>query len=373
MSRQLDPIGTRSGNPSSGLVRAAASSLEKRRLGAAAFDAIVTLASKMSHTHPGSNPNLYGVRVTRGVRYGDPSVPEHTLDIYMPDAPPPGPMPVVLYVHGGGFRLLSKETHWMMAVAFARRGYLVLNIDYRLAPENPFPAALQDVNRAWLWLLDHAERLGGDLGRIVVAGESAGANLVASLAIETSYRRSEPWAREVFDRGVQPSAVMASCGIFQVSGVERLLEQVPVPRIVEDWLLEMRDGYLGGPFRETSSDIALADPLTILERGERPDRPLPPFFLPVGGADVLVDDTLRLARALDALGVPQAHEIYDGEPHAFHMLTWRAASKRLWKDTFHFLAKHLPRTGQGAASVSPLAPLRKRSWIEQRIISAMAA
>lgn len=373
MSRQLDRLDTPSRKTSSGLVRAAVSSPEKRRLGAAAFDAIVTLASKMSHKHPGSDPALYGVRVMRDVRYGDPSVPEHTLDIYMPDAPPPGPMPVVLYVHGGGFRLLSKETHWMMAVAFARRGYLVLNIDYRLAPEHPFPAALQDVNRAWLWLLDHAERLGGDLGRIVVAGESAGANLVTSLAIETSYLRPEPWAREVFDRGVQPSAVMAACGIYQVSGVERLMDQVPVPRLVGDWLLEMRDGYLGGTYHETTSDIELADPLTILERGQRPVRPLPPFFLPVGGADVLVDDTLRLARALDALGVPQAHEIYDGEPHAFHMLTWRAASKRLWKDTFHFLATHLPQTRRGAASVAPLAPRRKRSWLEQRIISAMAA
>jgi len=339
----------------------------------ATVDAVVGLASKLSYKHPGSNPALYGVRVVRDVRYGDARVPEHTLDIYLPDAPVRGPMPIVLYVHGGAFRLLSKESHWMMAVAFARRGYLVLNINYRLAPAHPFPAALHDVNRAWLWLLDNAARLGGDPDRIIVAGESAGANLVTSLAIESSYRRSEPYAFEVFERGVQPRAVVAACGIYELNDVERLTARTPMPRIVADWLLEMRDGYLGADYMGRPDSVALASPVSILERGEQPDRPLPPFFMPVGGADPLVDDSRRMARALTALNVPNEVAIYARQPHAFHMLTWRSASKRLWSDTFQFLSKHLATSRGGPASVSPLRTRRRQSWLERRIISAMAA
>lgn len=337
------------------------------------FDAIVNLASKMSYMHPGSNPSLYGVHVERNIPYTGTGMREHTLDIYRPENPPAGPMPIVLYVHGGGFRLLSKESHWMMAVAFARRGYLVLNMNYRLAPKHPFPAALEDVNSAWLWLLDNAKRLGGDLDRIVVAGESAGANLVASLAIETSYRRPEPFARAVFDRGVQPKAVMAACGIFQVSDIERLLPRTRSLPLVADWLVDMRNAYLGRFYDETKPEIELADPVSILERGVRPDRPLPAFFLPVGGGDVLVEDTLRMDSALKRLGASAEASVYGDEPHAFHMLTWKRESKRLWNDTFRFLSPHLTVSGGRSGAVMPLRPRRRRSWLEERIITAMAA
>jgi len=344
----------------------------RQRVSASVFDGVVGMISKLSYKHPGANPSLYGVRVQRDLRYGRPDVPEHVLDVYMPAVKPGQRMPIVLYVHGGGFRLLSKASHWMMAVAFARRGYLVFNIDYRLAPRHAFPAALEDVNRAWLWILDNAHRFGGDTSRIVVAGESAGANLVSSLAIETSYKRSEPFAQELFDRGVQPQAVMAACGIFQVSDVERLYRDNPLPGIITDWLVDMRDTYLGGSFTRTPPRLRLADPLLVLEEGIQPDRPLPPFFLPVGGSDILVDDTMRMARSLRRLGAVAEHRVYPGELHAFHMMPWRAATRRLWADTFTFLRDHLPSRSGSRPAVEPL-PVSGGSWLRDRIVSAMAA
>ncbi len=344
----------------------------RRRVSASVFDGVVAMISKLSYKHPGANPALYGVRVQRDLRYGLPGVPEHVLDVYMPAGNPGNPMPIVLYVHGGGFRLLSKASHWMMAVAFARRGYLVFNIDYRLAPRHAFPAALEDVNQAWLWILDNAHRFGGDTSRIVVAGESAGANLVSSLAIETSYDRSEPFAREVFARGIQPHAVMAACGIFQVSNVERLYQDRLLPGILTDWLVDMRDSYLGGSFDRTPPRLRLADPLLVLEEGLQPDRPLPPFFLPVGGLDILVDDTMRMTRALHQLDAKAEHRVYPGELHAFHMMPWRAATRRLWADTFTFLRNHLPSRSGARPAVDPL-PVSGGSWVRDRIVSAMAA
>src|SRR5262249_8451053 len=146
----------------------------------------------------------------------------HRLDVYRPlRERRSAPWPVVLYVHGGGFRILSKDTHWMMGLAFARNGYLVFNINYRLAPRHPFPAALSDAADAYAGVARNAASFGGDLSRLVVAGESAGANLAAALAVAACYRRSEPWSRTVWDTGLVPRAALPACGILQVSDTER--------------------------------------------------------------------------------------------------------------------------------------------------------
>jgi hypothetical protein len=81
---------------------------------------------------------------------------------------------------------------------------------------------------------------------------------------------------------------------------------------------------------------------------------------------------MRMARALRRLGVVAETRLYPGELHAFHMLTWRAATRRLWGDTFRFLREHLPSRTGACPAVEPL-PVRGGSWLRDRIISAMAA
>ena len=103
------------------------------------------------------------------------------LDIVQPEHP--GPHPVLIYLHGGAFAVASKRTHRALAVAYASQGYLVCNVDYRLAPEFPFPAALEDGCAAWLWAARHGADFGGDQQRIALAGESAGANLALGIAL----------------------------------------------------------------------------------------------------------------------------------------------------------------------------------------------
>ena len=101
--------------------------------------------SRAGLLHPSARPERHGVEVLRDIAYLDTGRPEHRLDVYRPRrASTTENVPVVLYVHGGGFRILSKDTHWVMGLAFARRGYLVFNIGYRLAPAHPYPAALSD-------------------------------------------------------------------------------------------------------------------------------------------------------------------------------------------------------------------------------------
>jgi acetyl esterase len=109
--------------------------------------------------------------------------------------------------------------------------------------------------------------------------------------------------------------------------------------------------------------------LRLLERGDHPDRALPPFFLSVGADDVLVADSIRLANALRRLGVDHEARTYAGQGHAFQMLTWRSEAKDSWRDTFAFLAARgaLPQT---AASDRPG---RITDRVRERIISVMAA
>jgi acetyl esterase len=176
----------------------------------------------------------------------------------------------------------------------------------------------------------------------VLAGESAGANLATSLAIALAYERPEPWAKKAFDTGIVPKAVVPACGVFQVSDLQRLKRRKPrMSPFIADRLHEVETSYLGIDPRSDSLD--LADPLVFFERGEKPARPIPPFFLPVGTKDPLLPDTRRLGEALTKMGVEAETEYYPGELHAFHAFVMRKNAQKCWRDTFAFLDKHVSR------------------------------
>jgi acetyl esterase len=281
-----------------------------------------------------ADPSRHGVEVIRNLRYDESSrSDDHLLDVYRPVVRD-GLLPVVLYVHGGGFRILSKDTHWIFGLGFARKNYVVFNTNYNLAPENAFPAGPSDVCRAYAWVAENAERFGGDPTRIIIAGESAGANLVTTLAIAACSERPEPWARSALD-APPPIAVMPSCGLHQVSDVSRFGKRKKLPRVVTIELEQIAIDYLG----PRGQDLEMADPLLLLEKGLQLARPLPPFLNTVGTRDPLLDDTRRLSSALDAMDVPCQTHYYPGEGHAFQALVWRPAARQWWGHSLDFMAE----------------------------------
>jgi acetyl esterase len=306
----------------------------RRAVGAFIVDGFFRSSSRLARMHPLARPERHGVELLRDIPYRATGKPEHLLDVYRPRVRREGELlPAVLYVHGGGFRILSKDSHWIMALQFSRHGYTVFNVNYRLGPLNRYPAALEDLAEAYAWVVENAARFGGDPSRLIVAGESAGANLVASMTLAATYERSEPFAKRIFDTGVVPVAAIPACGIFQVTDVERLHRRKPLPSWLLDRLLEVSAAYLP----DGSDAVDLADPVVLLERHEPPSRPLPPFFIPCGTKDPLLDDSRRLGRALAKLGVRGDVRIYPGEPHAFHALVWRDHARACWREKFAFL------------------------------------
>lgn len=281
--------------------------------------------------HPRLRATQRHITIHRNVPYGP--FAHQKLDVVGPRAGA-GPCPIVLYMHGGGFNVLSKESHWMMATALALRGARVFNIDYRLAPRHPYPAALRDVMTAYAWLLSHAAGWGGR-PPIVVAGESAGANLALSLSLAATRHRPEPGTRAVWALARPPDACLALCGLLQVTDTRRFRPEgwtAPAVRL----RLRLVEAAYGAPVTGAPS---LADPLRVLEDAPNPEgaRRFPPTWVSVGTRDPLLDDSRRLKTALDRAGVAATLREYEGEPHAFQALLWRPQAEQAWDEIRDFV------------------------------------
>ncbi len=133
-----------------------------------------------------------GVSIQRDISYG--SDPLQRLDVYTPDGAKGRQLPVLLFVHGGGFTRGDKHGAFYpdnITLWAARNGMVGVNIDYRLAPKNPWPAGVKDLASAIAWTNANIARYGGDPHRIVIFGHSAGANHVADYAAHPEVRGAE--------------------------------------------------------------------------------------------------------------------------------------------------------------------------------------
>ncbi|HSN82801.1 MAG TPA: alpha/beta hydrolase [Polyangiales bacterium] len=285
-----------------------------------------------------------GVHVERDVPYRDKRRRFHLLDVYRRrDAV--GPLPTIMYIHGGAFSMMSKDTHRVMAYLLAAQGYQVFNVNYRLGPIHTYPKPLKDVMIALEWVLDNGAKYGADPDRLAVIGESAGANLTAALAYCATHPRPEPFARSIFERGVHMTCVAPLYGLLDLYDVRRFWRDPDKNDRMPGWVKgEIRGtaySYLGRRVKR-ALQFPLASPLLLFEQPPVPgSRPLPPFFTTVGTADPLLPDTIRLSDALERRGIECDLHVFRGEIHAFNVLLWRAAARAQWGALFDFLGKHM--------------------------------
>jgi len=206
---------------------------------------------------------------------------------------------VLLYLHGGGYVIGSINTHRELVARIARAaGVRGLALDYRLAPEHPFPAAVEDATAAYAWLLER----GYAPEKVVIAGDSAGGGL--TLATLVSAR----------DRGLpMPAAAVCLSPWVDLEGIgESMTERADLdPLVQREALRRMASLYLAGADPRTP----LAAPLYADLRG------LPPLLIQVGTWETLYDDATRIAERARAAGVPVVLEPWEEMIHVWQLFS----------------------------------------------------
>jgi acetyl esterase len=249
---------------------------------------------------------------------------------------PPGSAdvpPLVLYFHGGGWVIGNIETHdGTCRDLAADSGAVIVSVDYRLAPEHPFPAAVDDCFAALEWVHAHASELGGDPDRLAVAGDSAGGNLAAVTAMLTRDRHGPPLRFQLL---VYP-------------GVAVTEEQASVRENGEGYLLTRADiewftaQYLGpdGALEDPRFDPVYADLTGVA-----------PAHVITAEYDPLRDGGHAYAERLRAGGVPVTERCYEGQIHGcFGMQAVVDASRGIIADAGVILRHALERTPSPVAA-----------------------
>ena len=227
----------------------------------------------------------------------------------------------LLYLHGGGYCSGSIVSHRRMVTEAGRAaGVRTLAIGYRLAPEHPFPAALDDALTAWRFLGDH----GITAAHIAIGGDSAGGGLTVALVNRLREGKEElprcmwlvsPWTD------------------LTLSGATLVTNDAADPIIHRSYLVELADAYV-------PADMARTDPRISVLYADL--KGLPPMLVQVGSAETLLDDSTRLAAAAGAAAVPVTLEIWPHMIHAWHL--WNAhlePGRRALASAGAFIRRHL--------------------------------
>jgi monoterpene epsilon-lactone hydrolase len=204
---------------------------------------------------------------------------------------------VILYLHGGGYVIGSLDTHREMISRLSRAASArALAIDYRLAPEHAYPAAVEDSTAAYRWLVS----TGVDPSRLVIAGDSAGGGLtVASLVVLREAGEPLPTAGVCLSPWVDLECLGES--MTAKAEVDPIVQREPI--------LAMAKAYLGNAHPRTP----LASPLYADLKG------LPPLLIQVGTAEALLDDSMRLAERAKSAGVEVVLEPWDDMIHVWQL------------------------------------------------------
>ncbi|MCE0742873.1 alpha/beta hydrolase [Acetobacter sicerae] len=290
------------------------------RLGPASLDAASLPAARASRQPPPGMKDDLPVITAERLIPAMPDDPDVRVLVIEPETTSDMPRPAVLHIHGGGFVMGTPDA---MAPTLRRWALeldcVIVSVDYRLAPEHPFPAPMEDCYATLLWMADKAGELHIDTSRIGVAGESAGGGLAAGLALLTRQRGGPALAFQnlqypmLDDRTVLATPEIPGSGAFvwtpemNVFGWESYLATTPG-----------EDGV--SPFAAPARAASLND--------------LPPTYIGVGSIDLFLSEDLSYATRLMQAGVPVELEVFPGAFHAFELdpragVTIRSSTRRL--------------------------------------------
>lgn len=247
-----------------------------------------------------------------------------TLRVYQPTTNAKGgPRPVLLFMHGGGFVMGDLETHDKVCRTLcAQAGRLVLALDYRLAPEHIFPAAVEDAEAALRWVLSNVTTLGGDAANVALAGDSGG----AQLAFAAVRRVNSPHVRAL--------GLMYPAAQHFEDPSPSFLENGDGKFLTRGMIRTFLGSYLGG-----KADAVTHPDYALLKSGgfER----MPPTWVGTMGHDPLRDEGHALALKLGGAGVALTHKHYPSAIHAcIHFTAVSQVGQQVMNDLAQWLQNH---------------------------------
>jgi acetyl esterase/lipase len=269
-----------------------------------------------------------GVNTTDQQVPGPKGAPEVLVRLYQPTERP-DTLPTLLWMHGGGYVMGSVAGDDTVARHLAQVGpCVVASVAYRLAPECPFPAPVEDCYAALTWLAAQSAALGVDPSRIAIGGASAGGGLAAGLALLARDRAEVPVAFQLLiypmldDRNITPATATVPDTVVWTRKNNRM-----------GW-----SAYLGhAPGGAEVSPYAAAARATDLHG-------VPPAYIAVGALDLFVDENITYAQRLLAAGIPTELHVYPGAFHGFNGFASRAEiARRFNADRDHALTRMLHR------------------------------
>jgi acetyl esterase/lipase len=249
-----------------------------------------------------ATPDLTGVIVERDVEYGRVGDRALLLDVYRPEKPAAKPVPLLIFIHGGGWSGGDKRDYQIYTARFAQRGYVCASVGYRFIKESPFPAAVQDTKCAVRWLRLNAARLGADPEKMVAIGGSAGGHL----AMMIGYSADVP---ELEGDGGHAGVSSRVAGVVDLYGPSDL----SIPSAHNN---PTAVSFIGQSFDAAPDQYALASPLTHLDAND------PPTLIFQGTIDTTVppEQSDLLAEALQKLDKPYWYARLNGWPHTMDII-----------------------------------------------------
>ena len=263
-----------------------------------------------------------GVTECRNIRYG-PYGKWSLLDVYYPDEAQ-GPLPTIVSIHGGGYVYGTKEIYRRYGMDMAARGFAFVNFNYRLAPKWKFPTPLHDTNAVLDWVCKNARRYHLDLDRIILVGDSAGAQLASQYAaIRTNPAYAALFSMTLPDVNIR--CLGLNCGIYDPASLRR-------------------GTSLEGLTRDYMGKLAFTDDprfrvLDAIGPG------YPPAFLTTAHHDFLRDNAQPMCDYLQSRGVPCEVRCYGSAEdknvaHVFHVNIILPEAKRCNDDAAEFFRKY---------------------------------
>ena len=247
------------------------------------------------------------------------------LDVYRPRSAGNRPLPVIVSVHGGGWVYGDKELYQHYCMSLAQKGFAVVNFSYRLAPKSKFPAALQDTDAVFRWVLAHAGEYGFDRSHIFAVGDSAGANILGLYAGFCTSPASADNCGIVPPAGFVPTAIALNCGDYRIFPGAHDLSN----RLLADLL----------PQKGSAEELHRLDVPARVTAG------YPPCFVMTANKDFLKAQAPLMVNALRSAGVRHVYRCYGDDAHklghVFHCNIRSAAAQACNNDECDFFKSFL--------------------------------